>query len=137
MKRFSINEEECAFEMAPMIDMVFLLLIFFMCASTLPNLTKDRYVKLPVADDSVVPKNKKHEAVINIRKEGEILWGQEQCDIADITDFIGNRMESDPEMKVYIRADKEVPHRFVRQAIDACAKAGAMDIQFAAYQTEN
>ena len=137
MKRFSINEEECAFEMAPMIDMVFLLLIFFMCASTLPNLTKDKFVQLPVADDSVVPKNKKQEAVINIRKEGEILWGQEQCATAEITEYVGKRMENDPGMKVYIRADKDVPHRFVRQAIDACAKAGAMDIQFAAYQTEN
>ena len=137
MKRFSISEEECAFEMAPMIDMVFLLLIFFMCASTLPNLTKDKFVALPVADDSVIPKNKKQEAVINIRKEGEVLWGQEMCEMADITDYAAERMESDPDLKIYIRADKEVPHRFVRRAVEACAKAGAMDIQFAAYQTEN
>jgi len=137
VKHISINEEECAFEMAPMIDMVFLLLIFFMCASTLPNLTKDKAVELPVASDSVIPKNKKQEAVINIRKEGEVFWGQELCEMADITEYAAQRMENAPELKIYIRADKDVPHRFVRRAVEACAKAGAMDIQFAAYQTEN
>ena len=129
MKRFSVSEEECEFEMAPMIDMVFLLLIFFMCASTLPNLTKDKFVALPVADDSAIPKNKKQEAVINIRKEGEILWGQTMCEVGDITDYASERMETDPDLKIYIRADKDVPHRFVRRAVEACAKAGIEAIE--------
>ena len=136
MKRLSIQEDECAFEMAPMIDMVFLLLIFFMCASTLPNLSRDDQVQLPVADESIVPKNKKHDAVVNIRENGDVFWGQELCTYEDLTEYVAEKAEEIEELKIYIRADKKVSHRAVRKAVDACAKAGILDIQFAAYQSE-
>jgi len=136
MKRLSIQEDECAFEMAPMIDMVFLLLIFFMCASTLPNLSRDDKVKLPVADKSIVPKNKKHDAVINIRDNGDVYWGKQPSTFEEITEYVSEKALENEDLKIYIRADKQVSHRAVRKVIDACAKAGVMDIQFAAYQSE-
>ena len=135
MKRVKLPDEEASFEMAPMIDMVFLLLIFFMCASTFPELAMDRSVHLPVASDSVVPKNKKHPMVINIRKDGTFCWGTEPIDLAALAAKLSENVAGNPEEPVYIRADLEAEHRPVREAVAACSKAGAGDIIFATVQT--
>ena len=135
MKRAVLPEEESSFQMAPMIDMVFLLLIFFMCASTFPELASDRSVELPVASASMVPKNKKNPIIINIHKDGTILWGIERIDLLGITDRVLDQLSRNPEERVYIRADKDVLHRSVREVVAACAKAGASEIIYGAHQT--
>lgn len=135
MKRVALPEEDASFQMAPMIDMVFLLLIFFMCASTFPELAKDMRVKLPIASASVVPKNKKQALIINIHADGKILWGKQPTDLAGVTEQLADRLAINPEERVYIRADKGTEHRYVRQVIAACSKAGAADIIFGANQT--
>jgi len=135
MKRAVLPDEDASFEMAPMIDMVFLLLIFFMCASTFPELAIDKTVELPVASSSVVPKNKKNPIIINIHKDGTLLWGKERTDLLGITDRVADQLARNPEERVYIRGDKDVLHRSVREVVAACAKAGASEIIYGAHQT--
>ena len=49
------DDEESGFEMTPMIDMVFLLLVFFMCASHLSTV-QNVDLEIPTATKAVVPK---------------------------------------------------------------------------------
>ena len=136
MQRVKLPDEEATFEMAPMIDMVFLLLIFFMCASTFPDLLSDKTVNLPIAANSLVPKNKKQPLIINIHDDGGFYWGKDKKELSDIMVTVTETLSQFPEEHVYIRADKATPHRFVREAIAACSKAGVADIVFGAYQTD-
>ena len=65
------TNEEAEFDMAPMIDMVFLLLIFFMMASQL-SIRQNVPLEIPTASKAVVPKERPSRFVVNIDKEGMI-----------------------------------------------------------------
>jgi biopolymer transport protein ExbD len=57
MKRKTRNYPEEGFQMAPMIDMVFLLLVFFMCVSSMAQADKAIPLELPESEASKVPKD--------------------------------------------------------------------------------
>ena len=63
-------DDDAKMDMSPMIDMVFLLLIFFMVASRMVTVRVDPKIKPPVADQSVKPKSAKGRIIFNIYAKG-------------------------------------------------------------------
>ncbi len=126
--------------MAPMIDMVFLLLIFFMVASHLTALERVP-VLLPVADKAVVPKEARGRQLITIRAEDNlketatIYMNLQAVDINQFATEIKKMYEADENLQVYLRADRFVKHRFVKGVMEACADAGVVDIIFGTFES--
>lgn len=132
--RFTKEEqEEPGFQMAPMIDCVFLLLIFFMSVSTFHQLESVEGINLPVADQSRTIEGETQNLVINIKSDGAIVMNQNIYEPEQLA-----RILSEVEIKqtIIIRADKTVPHGRVADVLSACAAAGIWDISFATYQEE-
>jgi biopolymer transport protein ExbD len=133
----SASDEE--FQMTPMIDMVFLLLIFFMVASNI-NQADRKAIRVPLAKNSVVPKD------LEVRRNVTILsdQGDEESiyialmpvTIEVLKATVEKDLREKPDMSVFIRADKNVKHKKVREVMKACAEAGAINIVFATLQTE-
>jgi len=67
------SNDELQVDMSPMIDMVFLLLIFFIVASTVIVVKQDPEVEPPVAKYSKKAKDGKGRIVINVRQDGTFL----------------------------------------------------------------
>ena len=135
MKGFRIPEENVGFQMAPMIDIVFLLIIFFMVAANLKqNLRVD--VDLPVAEKSQVPDEPGNRGTISIRPDGSVYVGALPCP----PDLVGQQVlglaTDSPGFRVFIRADRATPHRHVANVLEQCADAGITDIIIAAYQSD-
>jgi biopolymer transport protein ExbD len=126
--------------MAPMIDMVFLLLIFFMVASHLTALERVPVV-LPVADKAVVPKATRGRQLITIRAEdalketATIYMNLQAVDIDQFATEIKKLHDADENLQVYLRADRFVKHRFVKAVMTACAEAGVVDIIFGTFES--
>ncbi len=131
------DNEECSVQMAPMIDMVFLLLIFFMCAShmaTQQNLKLD----IPWATKAVVPKDRPDRWVVNILKDGTTFEGVNQMnDIELLKKHVMAKLKETPDLKVYLRADKDAPHKEVKKVMGAMAEAGIADFIFGVYLPPN
>ncbi len=128
-------DEDVGFQMAPMIDAVFLLIIFFISASYIND--RDRIqVDIPVADNSVVAREPGSRAVINIREDGTIYAGAQPVAMAELPDLLITLREENPSTKVLIRADRQVHHKSVRQVLKASADAGIFDVVFATYQSD-
>ena len=130
------EQEEAEFEMAPMIDMVFLLLIFFMCASHM-SVLQNIELDIPTADKAVVPRDRPNRFIINIRKDGELFSGNIPTDIAGLKDMVKVHKEEAPDLKVYLRADKETAHRHVKKVMAVMAEAGIDDFIFGAFIPSN
>ena len=62
--------DDARMDMSPMIDMVFLLLIFFMIASRMVTVAVDEKIKPPVADESIRPDSVKGRIIFNIKFGG-------------------------------------------------------------------
>ncbi len=126
-----------AIDMSPMIDLVFLLLIFFMVASTAITYRKDKNVTVPVASDSVVPKNIENRIVLNVYQDGTI---KDELGKVLTTGQVETRMaeakKREPKTRLHLRCDKAVPHRMVKDVIAASARGGVSSVIFSTYQTE-
>jgi biopolymer transport protein ExbD len=129
--------EETKFQMAPMIDMVFLLIIFFMTASHLSS-TKNMDLEIPNAASGTVPKERPDRWTVNILRDGSVFSGTQPVSLEELRTLVAARVRSDPAMKVYLRADKLTPHREVRLVMNAMAEAGVGDFIFGVFSpTDN
>ena len=127
------KEAEPEFAMAPMIDMVFLLLVFFMCASHMSQ-SQNIELKIPTASKAVVPKERPDRFVINIEENGTVHKGMQAVkSIDDLAADVKAERERNPDIKVYLRADANTEHRQVKKVMNAMAEAGVDDFIFGVY----
>jgi len=126
--------------MAPMIDMVFLLLIFFMVASHLTALERVP-VALPVADKAKVPEEARDRQLITVRPEADggasYFMNLQKMDIKELSAEIARQHEADENIRIYLRADRQVTHKHIKAVMEACAEAGIADIIFGTYESGN
>lgn len=138
--KIPIEGGEDEINMAPMIDMVFLLLIFFMVASHLTALERIP-VPLPVADKARVPDEARDRQMITILatddagKEARIFMNLQEVSLSEFRDTIRQLAETDGNFKVYLRADRRVRHRHIKAVMDACAEAGITGIIFGTFES--
>lgn len=136
-------EEELQVDMSPMIDMVFLLLIFFIVASTVIVVKQDPEVKPPVAKFSKKAKDGKGRIVINVREDGTFLAETATMTFDDskaIQEYIKEKkaIEEGKGLTpvIHLRGDKNTSFRYVRTVIRAAAIAGVDNVIFSVYGFE-
>ena len=126
------EKEETKVQMAPMIDMVFLLIIFFMTASHL-SASKSKTLDIPVANHGVIPKERPDRWTVNVTADGAIFSGQAPVTVDELKRLVTERVKQDPDMKVYLRADKLTPHKQVKSVMSAMAEAGVGNFIFGVF----
>ncbi len=136
------EEPDAQFEMAPMIDMVFLLLVFFMIASRM-SVLQNVELAIPTATKAVVPKERPQRFVVNITDIGVVHAGAEALGASEdpavltqLRDMIKEQRKVFPEIRVYLRADQATDHLHVRRVMGVMAEAGVDDFIFGAFIPE-
>lgn len=130
-----ISDENPKFNMAPMIDMVFLLLVFFMCASKISRSQRMEMV-IPEAEKAVVPEDRPDRWTVNILANGDLFSGDDPTDIDTLAEMVQEGLLANPKLSVYIRADANTEHKEVKKVMDALAKVGMDDFIFGTYKPE-
>ncbi len=149
LRAFNASEEkEKEMDMSPMIDMVFLLLIFFIVVSSPLIVKMDPDVKPAVAYNSVDPPDKNGRIVLNVRGENEYYKvdydkdGAKMTSVEEITEYVQAeviRIESlgqNYELKLHLRGDKNTLFKFSQTAIKGSAEAGVNKVIFSVYPFE-
>lgn len=136
MKRPKKFREDADIDMAPLIDMVFLLLVFFMCTATISKVNFTPEVTLPVAKRAQVSEDLRNRGTINILPNGDFMISGKIVDFDEMLDMMTKSREENPELKLYLRANKSVPFKRVKKVLRACAEAGIYDIIFATFQSD-
>ena len=120
-----------------MIDLVFLLLIFFMVSSTLITYRKDPNVTIPIASDGKVPKQIQGRVVINVYQDGTIVAeGGERLTLGEVENRMRQAKKENPGVRLHVRADQVSAHQMVKEVIDASAQGGVVNVIFSTYVTE-
>jgi biopolymer transport protein ExbD len=120
--------EEAALNLAPMIDVVFLLLIFFMVATTFVQREKEMGLDLPQAESGEDAREDLDELVINLLQDGTMRLNGADYDEDGLRNALGRAAKANPETPVTIRGDKDVVLQRVVFVMDACRLAGLTDI---------
>ena len=130
--RMPDEKEETKLQMSPLIDMVFLLIIFFMTASHMSTM-KNMDLDIPEASHAAVPKERPERWTVNVLKDGVVYSGQTPVTLDELRAMVAARIQVEPGLKVYLRADRVTPHKIVRQVMNAMAEAGVGDFIFGVY----
>lgn len=114
------DEDDVAVQMAPLIDCVFLLLIFFLVATTLKKIEKELPLELPEAAASVGRQLEDQMTIISIDREGNFYLGSEPVGQAYLWDKLRELGRTAPEHRIRIDADREAPLWAAVQILDMC-----------------
>ena len=127
-------DDEVSFQMTPMIDMTFLLLIFFMVTTRMTEESRKREIRLPSAMSSVVPKSLKNRDTINIDGQGEYYVGDQPYSKTEMAAYLKKRFVNFPPLRIYLRADQDTSAKKIREFMQMATEAGALDVIFGTYR---
>lgn len=138
-------EEDPEFQIAPMIDILLVLLVFFMSISSTEVLQTNENVKLPVAKDA---KDKGQQKPGSGQVIVNVLWseinnggtydidGTTYPSAVDVATKLAAKMSATPDFRVLIRADKSVRYDFLRELLKAAGGVGVSNVTFSVVDKE-
>jgi biopolymer transport protein ExbD len=129
-----VEDVDVAIDMSAMIDMVFLLLIFFIVASVVNDMDKPN-VELSAATSAKVSKDTTGRVQVSIDQAGLVYFGDKEVTIEQLKTKLTDELKIDPNTRVFMRTDKNVPYRVTKKVMKACADVDALDLIFATYES--
>jgi biopolymer transport protein ExbD len=118
------------FNITPLIDIVFLLIIFFLTVSHFARSENLEQVALPEAtqDDT---DNSSQRLIVTITSDGRLHVGSREIDLPNLELMIQAGLEEHSEaLEVHIRADRQAVYRDVEPVILACARNGVRKVKW-------
>ena len=129
--RFRREEEDSfAFDMTPMIDVVFLLLIFFMVSTVFVDFSKKMDINLPTSKSSVLDESTKN-LEVEMSKDKKIFLAGKPLTLLGLETTLAKMELGDKKPSAIIRADKALPYGDVIQVMGLLQKKGIPDISVA------
>ena len=141
MKLLFPAQDEPELSIAPLIDMTFLLLIYFICTCSLIQPEADLGIRLPGMVAQATSVEMPDEQMIEVRENGQIFLNDREFDAAasqDLPDLLRTLRQyraaseaSGNQALITIWADDQAEHQRVIDVMNACAAARIKDISFA------
>jgi biopolymer transport protein ExbD len=130
--KFSNREPEPAsMQLAPMIDIVFLLLIFFIVSWQYTRSETELLVQVPTAEEGAQKDRVRGEIIINVMADGTLKVEGSEVDLTQLREKLGKVAKAHKNQPVRIRGDSTVSYQRIVEVIDTCQKAGIWNISFA------
>jgi len=119
------------FQLAPMIDIIFLLLAFFIVTYQMTDNEKVMEISLPAASEGKAKQRDNLEKVINIHSDGRIVIDQQPYTLDELQVKMGNLVRVNKSQPIRVRGDEKTEYRHIVDVINRCSKAGIWNISFA------
>jgi len=129
-------EEDPEFQIAPMIDILLVLLVFFMSISSTEVLASNKTISLAVAKEGKKPGNNPGQVIVNvtwsnINNIGVVEVNNKPYNTpADMVGMLRESIIKTPQTRVLIRADRSVRYEYLRQILKAVGESGISNVTF-------
>jgi biopolymer transport protein ExbD len=138
-KRRVDSDGDPEFQVAPMVDVLLVLMLFFMAITSTEVLKKDPNLHLPDADHAKPAdkdqKKKTNEVVVNVSWDNHTasftVDGVRYPTADDLAGVLAQRYKQNPQAYVLIRADQDVEYSNIADVMTSCASAGIGTVSFA------
>jgi biopolymer transport protein ExbD len=121
------DDEETAANLTPMIDVILVLTIFFMCATKFSADERTFDLDLPSADHAAAVAARQPE-VVEVEGGGTLRLGTETVNIDELTGRLRARRTDVPDLVVMIRGARDVSHGRMTEVYEACRGAGVRHV---------
>ena len=123
--------QDPGFQIAPMIDVIFLLLCFFITSQVFSQWETEIDIKLPTAETGDIPERLPGEIIINIRADGTKIVNSQVLAVEELKSLLERIVALFPGQPVLIRADRGTRYEHVIDVLDLCRKVDLWNIAFA------
>jgi biopolymer transport protein ExbD len=129
--RRQIKPDAVGFQLAPMIDVVFLLLCFFMTSQIFAQWETEIDITLPTAETGQIPERLPGEIIVNIRADGGLVVNAQPVTEEQLASMLNRVADLFPGQPVLIRADRRTAYEHVIRVLDLCRQSDIWNISFA------
>ena len=126
-----------AVQMSSLMDVIFLLLCFFVTTSVFSQWETEISITLPTAKSATVPGRMPGEIILNLSKDGTVSVNGQTLTLAEVTERLTRIAKLYPGQPVVIRADKETAYDSLVGVIDACRTADVWNFSLATKDEES
>lgn len=123
------KQKDMGIDMGPLMDIVFILLIFFVVTS---SFTRETGVDVTKPQAQSASQLEKENLLIAITREGTIHINERQVNLASLQDILKQSLAKTPDREAVIIADKGSETGVLVQVIDACNLSGVKKVSIAA-----
>jgi len=119
------------FNMTPLIDVTFLLIIFALLISHFVQ-QEEKLLRLPKADQAQDKRERlPRKLIITVSRSGVVTIGGQSHDLQNLEKVFREELARSPEVSVQLRADGDMNYETVQQIMLRCAQAGIWKVSFA------
>ncbi len=129
--RGKVKPDAVGFQIAPMIDIVFLLLCFFVTSQVFTQWESEIDIALPTSRTAEFNRRLPGEIILNIRPTGQVSVSGRVLEEKELTALLDRLVQLFPGQPVLIRADRETPYLHVIRVLDLCRQSEIWNISFA------
>ncbi len=134
--RGSIQNNAPGFQIAPMVDIVFLLLIFFLVTWNFSRSETELDVKVPKAREGKETRRSVGEVILNVKSNGHVIMNRRQMNPAELQETLQKIASLYPDQAVILRGDESTDYRHVVEVLDICRRANIWNVAFATSRPE-
>lgn len=124
------NDASPGFQMAPMLDIVFILLIHFMAATLFAKWENKLEINVPTASAQIQLSRYRREIIINVDKEGAFYINSIKMSAERLAEILKAVRADSVNQPVVIRADQDARHKDVIRVLDLCAQNDIRNVAF-------
>jgi biopolymer transport protein ExbD len=121
-------DEQPSLNLTPMIDVVFLLIIFFMVGTKFSELERNLRLKVPEVADRGALTPAPESRVVNVYQDGRIALDREMVTLDQLTTRLAAARSQFPQLGVLIRGDGAGRYQRVAEVLNACKQAGISEL---------
>lgn len=134
--RTHVYPERIVFQIAPMVDILLFLLVFFMLTWNFSRTEAELDVKVPAAREGKENRRPAGEVILNVKKDGEIVMNRRTMSADELLETLTRIAKLYPDQAVVLRGDENADYRFVVDALDICRAANIWNVAFATSKPE-
>lgn len=136
MKALCQEDEGHGVRIAPLIDVVFLLLIFFLVATTFYEIEKDMTIRLADATEGQERSRGPEQVIINVSAAGLIVVNQRLLSIEQLEAHLREAKARDPQVSAIVRCDRQARHADFVSVLNLCERTRVSQVAVATLQND-
>jgi biopolymer transport protein ExbD len=124
------------FQIAPMVDILLVLLCFFIVTWSFARKENELDVKVPSAQNAKDSNPVVNQTVLNVKADGTVVWNRKTIAAPDLAMKLKELSGLFPDYAIIVRGDERVPFRFIANVLDICREANIWNVAFATAKAE-
>ena len=125
-----------AFQIAPMVDILLVLLCFFVITWSMARKENELDVRVPAASAAQESNPVVNQTVLNVKADGTIVWDRKVIEKGVLLEKLKSLAALYPDYAIILRGDVKTDYDHIVQVLDTCRMAGIWNVAFATSKAE-